>query len=607
MPNALAFNITAVDRSTKAVQDFTKRLSQMTRPYQEMQRSLQRFGRAAGFGVIKEKLQGLTIAAKRVAGAFAKIGAPLLALVGGGTIAGLYALTAGWARFGLQLTQTAQIYGVNTQKLYDFQNAARLVGISGQAAAQGFQSFADTLQDAKFGRNQQAFGILNALGINLKTAKGGSIDAMDALGQVADRIHKMQQAGNTGGARTLARQLGLTSLLPVLMEGRKALEAYEATARKAAGTMNWKQAAAAATQWNLLGIAMSGVKNTIGAELLPVITPLVQQFGAWIQANRAVIATDLGNFIKGLAAAFKGLTLKTVLDDILAIIKGMLDLVTGTARVVTALGGVKGVLESLAVLWGVSKIVKYTLAINSARKAFVAWRAARGLATAGAGAAEGAAGTTALGLAGATGIGLVGGAAVYGVAKWWEHHQLAKLKGNMGVSPVAGAVMRYFQSQGWTRAQAAGIAANIQTESGFNPRAAGDNGAALGIGQWHAARQAQFNAWALKNKLPGLAQADLPEQLRYYNYELRHSLAGRKLAGATNAYDSGAIVSLYGERPADAQGQATARGTLATQMAGPQVNVQVQNTVHRDGSTTARITTPSGVKIVHTSPVDAVT
>lgn len=613
MSNALAFNITAVDRATKVIQDLNKQVDRMTRPFQNLQRSVQRFGRAAGFGVVKEKLHGLAHSAKRVTEAFAKIGAPLVALVGGGTIAGLYALTDGWARFGLQVAQTAQILGVNTQSLYNFQNAARLIGISGQTATATLQGFAQTLQDARWGRNQQAFGTLLGLGIHLKNTKSGSIDSMRALGDVAHKIHRFQQEGRYGAARTVAQQLGLTALLPVLMQGRRALEAYEAQAQRLSGTMNWQQATAAAMQWNRLHIAMEGVRNTIGAALLPSIVPLVREFGSWIHANRRLIATDVGNFVRGLGAALRGLTLKSVLDDILGVVRGMLQLVTDIARLTASLGGLKTILETVGVLWGISKVEKFGLAIwrvtgyiNGARKAYIAWRAARGLATAG----EAAGATGIAGLAAASGIGLLGGAAVYGGAKWWERDQLAILKRNrMPVSGMAPAIMRFFERRGWTQQQAAGIAANIQAESGFNPRAVGDHGAAYGVGQWHPARQAAFDSWARQNRLPGLHSAGLMEQLRFYNYELRHSAAGRKLAGARSAYQSGAIVSLFDERPADAAGQAAARGALATRLAGAQppapVNVNVQTTVHRDNSAVTRVQTPAGVKIVHTSPVDS--
>lgn len=653
MPNALNISITAADRATKVLQDLNKRVDRLTRPFQNVQRSLQGFARAAGFETVKKKLQALTQTARGVVSTFARIGAPLLALVGGGTIAGLLALTDGWARFGLQMQQTARILGVNTQEFYDFRNASQLLGVSGQEATQTFASFSDVLQDARWGRNQQAMGLLIGLGIQLKKTQSGSIDAMDALGQVADKIHAFQQAGNTGAARTLASQLGLTSLLPVLMQGRAALEDYESQARKLTGVMDWKQAADAGMEWNRLHVSMEGVKNSIASGLLPTITPLITQFGQWITQNRALIATDIGDFIKGLGQAFKGITLKDVLDDILAIIRGLLSLGRGIAHVTGELGGVKTVLEVLVGLWGVSKIVTFGMAfvrmatwINGARKALVAWRLARvalkageiaeGGAAAGGEAAAGAAGggtaaaaagetaaaaggtglaaaggTTALGLLGASGVGLLGAAVVYGGAKLWEHHELAKLqKSRIVAAPVAPSVMQYFERQGWTPAQAAGITANIQAESGFNPNAVGDHGAARGVGQWHADRQNQFNAWAAKNKLPDLEHAELPEQLQYYDYELRNSDAGKKLAGAKTAFDAGSIVSLYDERPANATEEAGRRGAMAESLAptpaAAPINVSVRTTVQKDGATTTTVQTPAGVKIVHTNPADSV-
>ena len=617
MSKGLALNITAVDRATRVINGLNRRVREMNAPVRNMQRSMSQFARATGLGVMKEKLEGIGHTARRVGFTFARIGAPLAALVGGGTLAGVYELTAGWARFGMHLSQTAQILGVNTQQLYNFQNAARLVGVSGRAATDAYQGFANTLQDARFGRNQQAMGLLLGLGIHLQNTKSGSVDAMKALGDIAHRIHAFQQAGHFGAARTLASQLGLTALLPLLMQGRRRLEALEAQAQKYSGIMHWKLAGAAAKQWNKLDVSMYGVRNTIGAGLLPVITPLVIQFGNWINANRAVIATDLSGFVKGLGRAFRGLTLKTVLDDILAIVRGMGRLASDVLRVVRNLGGFKRVLEGMAAAWAVGKVIKFGLAIRSvarwtraATKSYGAWRLARAgapEASGGATAAEGAvAGTTAGGLLAATGIGLVGGAAVYGGAKVWENHQIGKLHDRMKVAPMASAVMRYFERQGWTRNQAAGISANIQAESGFNPRKPGDGGAAYGLGQWHPARQAQFDAWARRNKLPDIRHAGMLEQLRYYNYELKHTLAGRKLAATSGAYQAGEVVSKYDERPAKTLLDEKQRGALAMEIAGPPptpVQVSVQTTVHRDGASSTRVRTPQGVKVLFTSPV----
>jgi hypothetical protein len=119
----------------------------------------------------------------------------------------------------------------------------------------------------------------------------------------------------------------------------------------------------------------------------------------------------------------------------------------------------------------------------------------------------------------------------------------------------------YFVSKGWTRAQAAGIAASIETESSWRSNAVGDGGKAYGLGQWHPDRQANFK------KVFGhdIRQSTFGEQLAFFDWELRNTehKAGDRLHGATTARQAGSVVSQYFERPRDVQGNATARGNLA--------------------------------------------
>ena len=117
----------------------------------------------------------------------------------------------------------------------------------------------------------------------------------------------------------------------------------------------------------------------------------------------------------------------------------------------------------------------------------------------------------------------------------------------------------YFVSRGWTPAQAAGIAANLQQESGFNAAAVGDNGRALGIAQWHADRQKAIEQHFGKS----LSQMSTREQFDAVNWELRsgsEQQAGRRLALTTSARDAGAAVSQFYERPGDVAGEQNRRG-----------------------------------------------
>ena len=129
------------------------------------------------------------------------------------------------------------------------------------------------------------------------------------------------------------------------------------------------------------------------------------------------------------------------------------------------------------------------------------------------------------------------------------------------------AALAYFQGQGWSQAQAAGLAANISRESAYNPAAVGDNGKAYGIGQWHPDRQAEFKR-VFGKPIQG---STFDEQLAFMQYELtkgNEKRAGDILRGTTTAADAAAAVSNHYERPADRAGEAARRGQLATSMLG---------------------------------------
>ena len=123
--------------------------------------------------------------------------------------------------------------------------------------------------------------------------------------------------------------------------------------------------------------------------------------------------------------------------------------------------------------------------------------------------------------------------------------------------------IRYFMHEGWTRAQAVGIAANIEAESNWDHRAVGDGGKAYGLAQWHPDRQGNYADFANENMA---SHADFNEQLAWINHEMKYGRernAGKMLRAATNARDAAAAVTKYYERPADIPGESERRGELA--------------------------------------------
>jgi hypothetical protein len=137
---------------------------------------------------------------------------------------------------------------------------------------------------------------------------------------------------------------------------------------------------------------------------------------------------------------------------------------------------------------------------------------------------------------------------------------LAKVQAEADIQKLIG--------MGWTRAQASGIAANIQRESQGDEKAVGDSGRAFGLAQWHPDRQAAFEKWAGKN----LRDSNRDEQLAFINHELREGgekSAGDALSKARDAGQAAAIVSQQYERPKDVAGEAARRAGMAVALAGP--------------------------------------
>lgn len=127
--------------------------------------------------------------------------------------------------------------------------------------------------------------------------------------------------------------------------------------------------------------------------------------------------------------------------------------------------------------------------------------------------------------------------------------------------------LSYFQSQGWTREQAAGIVANIKRESAFNPSAVGDSGKAYGIAQWHPDRQAEFE----KKFGKSIKGSTFEDQLAFIQYELtqgKEKRAGEILRQTQTAPQAAAAGSKYYLRPADVEGEQVKRGQMAQSILG---------------------------------------
>lgn len=132
-----------------------------------------------------------------------------------------------------------------------------------------------------------------------------------------------------------------------------------------------------------------------------------------------------------------------------------------------------------------------------------------------------------------------------------EKYKIARdpnAKAGAGKTENAMKAMKYFQENGYTEAQAAGMVGNLQMESGkdLNVKSLGDGGKAYGIAQWHPDRQANFKKVYGKD----IQGSTLEEQLAFMVWELKNTekKAGEKIKGATTAKEAAILTDATYER-----------------------------------------------------------
>jgi hypothetical protein len=318
--------ISAVDRATATFKKVNGGMERLTRPTRELKEHFAAFGKEAktfarftGLDMVGKGLGRVANAAGDVARKMLSIAPPLAAIASFATIAGIAELAVSWGHVGTEIANTAAVLGVSTDDLQRFRGAARLAGLSAEDMTGGLKALGTTLEDATFGRNQQALVMMNKFGISLHRTKSGAVDATRALHDVANAI--VAQGGNVEAQDLVAKTFGVEQLLPLLQKGGAGIDTFVAQAQKLGMVMTPDQIAAAQEYNNrlvALDLTLDNLKNTVGNALIPVLQPLLEQVTQWAVANKDLIATKVQGFVKDLTVELPKFIaeVNTVVDSI---------------------------------------------------------------------------------------------------------------------------------------------------------------------------------------------------------------------------------------------------------------------------------------------------
>jgi hypothetical protein len=308
--------ISANDRATASIRRINTSMERMVRPVSNVQRSMRSLTREVGKNVAVKALSGVSRAAEGAASSISKIVAPMSAVIGIGSIAGMVALVNSWGKLGIEVSQTAGLLGTGTAGLQSLRGAAELAGLSSNALTGGLTSLRQVMHDAKWSRNPDIINLMDRVGIKFRTTSTGAIDVVSSLKDVADAIAAQP---DIGAKHTIAQAFGLEGLLPLLMKGAKGMEELEQRA-KSLGLVLDGRAIEAAKRYgeSILQLegSLTGLRYSITGALAPAFTPLINQFTKWIELNRDPIAKALGDGMERLVKWVKQLDFTEVLKDI---------------------------------------------------------------------------------------------------------------------------------------------------------------------------------------------------------------------------------------------------------------------------------------------------
>ena len=299
MPNVgVKVVLSAVDRASQMIQRVNNRIAQMQAPVRRAQAALGRFANLSGLSRLNNGIVGV---GRSAMGAFRSLGqiVPVLGtLTGAASVAGVYRLASAWAQVGTDLRTTSRTMGMAPQKLQAMQNAAKLAGGSAESMGAALQQLSQERWAAVHNQDPAASARFRALQISPEDVRTQPIDKLFQI--VASRIRALRNPTAQAIAATERFGGAAQGLMPIFQQTNKEWDQTLDQARRyshmtqasvdAANSLRQSQTA--------LGESVEDFGNSLSEAAAPGVQKLTQFITGLIDANRAWIAQDIGEYVR---------------------------------------------------------------------------------------------------------------------------------------------------------------------------------------------------------------------------------------------------------------------------------------------------------------------
>lgn len=253
------------------------------------------------------------------------------ALLGGGAAAGIFGITNSTASLGDEVAKTGDKIGIALGPFQELRYAAERSGVSTQKFDSSLERFVKRMGEATQGTGA-ARKAYDELGLSAEDLS--KMTPEDSLELVAERLSSVEnQSQRVAIAAQLFGREGV-AMVNMMKDGSAGLRELRKDARATGYVLSEQAARDAETFKDAMldaQLGMAGMKNTIGAELMPAITEMMGDLSSWMRENR--------DQVKSFAKEFG-----TRLKNALPILR---DLAIGAASTAKTLGLITSNLASL--------------------------------------------------------------------------------------------------------------------------------------------------------------------------------------------------------------------------------------------------------------------
>jgi len=304
-------------------------------------------------GILGERFQGVVAQARLLKG--------VLLGIAGASVAGytLQRFVGSVVDSGVEAVKAAKRTGMAVQQYQRLAYAAKSADVDQETFSEGLRNLQRNAVGAATGNAQAAIWFYRA-GVNVRGMNGKLKPTNQLLEELAERFKKMPDGMKKSAIASgiFGDRMG-DQLIPLLNEGAEGFKKSGREAEAFGLVMSDKDAKATEEFNNSMGrlsASFKGLLQSVVLPLLPALQGVVEQMTGWMRANRAVVSSQLQEFLQGLVKSLPEIwrALTQVARGILTVAR----IANGFAQILGGWGMVIKIVAGIIAIRFVSSIVK---------------------------------------------------------------------------------------------------------------------------------------------------------------------------------------------------------------------------------------------------------